>query len=260
MPDNLFYGTVEADEVLLSAQIAGRIVQLDAEEGARIEQGDLLVAIDDAIYRAQKKQAEAAVNAAYSQQSVIKASEQGVNVNLDRTQKLLATGSATQMQLDGLETQQGVLEAQKKVVHSQAAQARAAVKLADEQLAFTRVVAPLSGTIIRLHVERGESVFPGSALMTIADLSSMEVKIYVPEPMLGEIKLEQEVLLFTDTYPNKPLTGRVAHIAEQAEFTPKNVQTRDERVRLVYAVKVRVPNPDGILKIGMPVDASFVTE
>jgi len=96
--------------------------------------------------------------------------------------------------------------------------------------------------------------------VTLADLSFMEVRIYVPGPMLGRIQLGQTVDLETDSYPDRAFTGTVATIAEEAEFTPKNVQTRDERVRLVYAVKVRVPNPDGTLKTGMPVDAWFARQ
>jgi len=258
--DDSFYGTVEAVEVTLSAQVAGRIVELNAEEGARVSEGDLLVRVDDAVYQAQRDQAQAAVSTALSQHAVINASRDGLETNLDRTKKLLSGGSATQMQLDNLEAQDDVLQAQKRVVNSQAAQARAMVRMAEEQLSFARIVAPIDGTVVRLHVEPGETVFPGSTLMTLADLSTMEVKIYVPEPMLGKIKMGQQVTLTTDSFPNKPLTGVVSTIAETAEFTPKNVQTRDERVRLVYAVKVRAANPDGILKIGMPVDARFVTE
>jgi HlyD family secretion protein len=101
-------------------------------------------------------------------------------------------------------------------------------------------------------------VFPGSALLTLADLSTLEVKIYVPGPLVGKIKLGQRVEMLTDSFPNRPFIGAISKISDQAEFTPKNVQTRDERVRLVYAVTVRVPNPDGVLKIGMPVDARFL--
>jgi HlyD family secretion protein len=164
------------------------------------------------------------------------------------------------MQLDDVETQEEVLKAQQKVVHAQVVQAEAALQLAETQLAYTRVIAPVSGTVIRRDVELGETVLPGSALMTLADLSTMEVKVYIPGPMLGKIRIGQRVDLVTDSYPDRRLRGSVATIADEAEFTPKNVQTRDERVRLVYRVKVRVPNPDGILKTGMPVDAWFVEE
>jgi HlyD family secretion protein len=256
--DESLYGTVEAVEVLVSAQVMGQITGLFADEGERVQEGKLVVTVDDSLYRAQVEQARVTVESARSQSAVVKANLDGVHIALARTRKLLSTGSATQMQLDDVETQEAVLNAQQKVVRAQVVQAEAALELAETQLAYTRVSAPVSGTVIRRDVELGETVLPGSALMTLADLSSMEVKVYVPGPMLGKIRLAQRVDLVTDSYPDRRFTGAVATIADEAEFTPKNVQTRDERVRLVYRVKVRVPNPDGILKTGMPVDAWFV--
>ncbi len=252
-----YYGTIEADEVLISAQLAGRVLELTVDEGDRVEQGQLLVRLDDSIYAAQLGQAEAAVRLAASQNGVIGANTEGIDINLARTKKLLDTGSATQMQLDNLEIQRSALDAQRQVIGSQVNQARATVKLAQTQLGYSRITSPLTGVVLRRHVLPGETVFPGSALLTVADLSTLEVKIYVPGPVLGKIRLGQQVQLFTDSYPNQPFVGTIARISNQAEFTPKNVQTRDERVRLVYAVTVRVPNPDGVFKIGMPVDAVF---
>ena len=258
--DESFYGTVEAVEVLVSVQVMGRITGLLADEGERLQEGQLVVTIDDLLYRAQVEQARVTVESARSQSAVVKANLDGVHIALARTRKLLSKGSATQMQLDDVETQESVLKAQQKVVAAQVVQAEAALQLAETQLAYTRVSAPLSGTVIRRDVELGETVLPGSALMTLADLSTMEVKVYIPGPMLGKIRLAQGVDLVTDSYPDRKFRGSVATIADEAEFTPKNVQTRDERVRLVYQVKVRVQNPDGILKTGMPVDAWFVEE
>ncbi len=258
--DESFYGTVEAVEVLVSAQVMGRITSLAAEEGERVEEGRLVVTIDDLLYGAQVEQAREAVASATSQSAVVKAQLDGVDITLARIRKLLSTGSATEMQLDDAETQESVLKAQQQVVQAQVVQAEAALHLAKTQLAYTQVRAPVSGTVIRRDVELGETVLPGSALMTLADLSTMEVKVYIPGPMLGKIRLGQRVDVVTDSYPDRRFSGSVATIADEAEFTPKNVQTRDERVRLVYQVKVRVPNPDGVLKTGMPVDAWFVQE
>jgi HlyD family secretion protein len=238
--------------------VAGRIIELNAEEGGRVEEGALLVRIDDSLYAAQLRQAQAAVRTAASQDHVIDANTEGVDINVNRTKRLLDVGSATQMQLDNLNTARSTLDAQRQVVGSQVNQARAVVHLAQTQLGYTRIVSPLSGVVLRRHVLAGETIFPGSALLTIADLSVLEVKIYVPGPLLGKIKIGQQVELFTDSFPNRPFLGAISRISDQAEFTPKNVQTRDERIRLVYAVTVRVPNPDGVLKIGMPVDARFV--
>lgn len=258
--DESFYGTAEAVEVLVSAQVTGRITGLFAEEGQRVEQGQLVTTIDDSLYRAQVEQARENVETTGSQLAVLKARLAGVQTMLARIRKLLSTGSATEQQLDDLETEEAVLKAQQKVVQTQVLQAEAALEVAQTQLGYTRVHAPLGGTVLRRDVEVGETVLPGSALMALADLSVMDVKIYVPGPMLGRIRLGERVEVVTDSYPDRRLSGSVATIADEAEFTPKNVQTRDERVRLVYRVKVRVPNPDGILKSGMPVDAWFLQE
>lgn len=258
--DRSFYGTVEAVEVVVSAQVTGRITGLFAEEGQKVEQGRLVVTIDDLLYRAQVDQARMAVESAGAQSVVVNAGLDGVRILLARTRKLVSAGSATETQLDDLETQEAVLKAQQEVIQAQVAQAQAALRLTETQLAYTRISAPVGGTVLRRNAELGETVLPGSALMTLADLSTLEVHVYVPGPMLGKIRLGRRVELVTDSYPGRMLTGTVATIADQAEFTPKNVQTRDERVRLVYRVKVRVPNPEGILKTGMPVDAWFVEE
>ena len=258
--DASFYGTVEAVEVLVSAQVTGRITGLFVDEGQRVEQGLPVVTIDDLLYQAQVEQARAAVAFARSQFAVLKAELKGVRIALARIRKLRSTGSATEMQLDEVETKESVLKAQEKVVGAQVVSAETALHLAETQLSYTRIEAPVSGTVIRRDVELGETVLPGSALMTLADLSTMEVKVYIPGPMLGRIRIGQGVDLVTDSYPDRSFRGSVATIADEAEFTPKNVQTRDERVRLVYQAKVRVSNPEGILKTGMPVDAWFVEE
>jgi HlyD family secretion protein len=255
--DRSFYGTVEAVEVVVSSQVTGRILELPVEEGSHVEAGALLVRIEDSLYQAQAEQARTGIQSARSQYAVVNANLNGVRTSLRRTRKLLRTGAATEMQLDDLQTREAGLLAQKQVIESQVAQAEAALHLAETQLGYTRIRAPLSGTLLRRDVEPGETAFPGSALMTLADLTLMKVTVYLPGPMLGKIRIDQPVDVVTDSYPGKPLTGTVETISDEAEFTPKNVQTREERVRLVYAVKVRLPNPDGILKSGMPVDATF---
>jgi HlyD family secretion protein len=244
--------------VLISAQVAGQVVEMPVTEGQVVQPGDLLARIDDTPYRAQLRQAEALVKAAGSQANAVAATQQGVRTEVSRTQKLLSSGSASDMQLDLLKTQRSALEAQHQAVSSQVEQARAAVALAQTQLGFARVVAPQGGTVLRTHAQVGETMFPGAALLTLADLQTMEIYVYIPEPMLGKVKLDQMVEVFTDSEPGKPRQGRVSYVADTAEFTPKNVQTKDERVRLVYKVKVTIPNADGALKIGMPVDVRFL--
>ena len=244
--ENRFYSTAEVDELVVSAQVAGKIVELPAEEGKTVSPGDLLARIDDTPYQAQLNQAEAALAA-------VDANLEGLEDNLVRTDKLRKSGSATEMQYDTLKAQTQALRAQKRAAAAQ-------VELARTQFSYTRVMSPVTGTVLRVDVKKGETAFLGSALLTLADLSIMDVKVFIPEPMLGKIKFGQQVEIISDSFPRQPLWGRVAYISPEAEFTPKNIQTREERTRLVYQVKVRVPNPDGILKIGMPLDAVFVKE
>ena len=130
-------------------------------------------------------------------------------------------------------------------------------RLVTTQIAKADVVSPIDGVVLTKGIEAGETAMPGAALYTLADLARPWVRIYIPETLLGHVKLGQKVSVTNDSFPGKTYPGRVVQIASEAEFTPKNVQTRTERVRLVYAVKVALDNVDGELKIGMPVDARF---
>jgi len=114
--------------------------------------------------------------------------------------------------------------------------------------------------VLRKHVEPGEIIAPGTPAVTVADLRNIWLKIYVPEPQLGRVKLGQAAGITTDSYPGKVYRGRVTFINSEAEFTPKNVQTQEERVKLVFAVKITVDNPAQELKPGMPADAKIALD
>ncbi len=136
--------------------------------------------------------------------------------------------------------------------------ARQALEVARTREAYTTVVAPLSGVILAEHVEPGEQVGAGTPVVTIGDLERVWLRGYMDEADLGRVHLGQDVQVTTDTYPGKVYAGRVSFIASDAEFTPKTVQTQKERVKLVYRVKVAIPNPSMELKPGMPADARIV--
>jgi len=133
--------------------------------------------------------------------------------------------------------------------------AKAARELADTQLRYTRLKAPIKGIITSRNVELGEVVSPGRQVFSLSDLSTVDLKIFVPETEIGKVKPGQKVQVKVDTFPEKAYWGRVAYISPQGEFTPKIIQTHKERVKLVYLVKVKIPNPDLELKSGMPADA-----
>ncbi len=141
---------------------------------------------------------------------------------------------------------------------SRSARAREARTLAEMRLGFTLVRAPMTGVVLADHVEAGEYVGPGTPVITIGALDTMWLRAYIDETDLGRVKLGQRVQVSTDTYPDKTYDGVVSFIASEAEFTPKNVQTDKERVKLVYRVKVDVPNPASELKPGMPADGRIL--
>ena len=163
--------------------------------------------------------------------------------------------------LDDLEA--GPTEEEIAIAEAQVRQAEAAVRLIDAQIAQLTLTAPMDGTVTSRSAQAGETASAGSPLLTIANLDVVTLVIYVPVSRVGQVRLGQEVEVQVDSFPGRVFVGQVVNIAGEAEFTPRNVQTQEERVNLVFAVKVRVPNPDLKLKPGMPADAelgSFVKE
>ena len=138
---------------------------------------------------------------------------------------------------------------------ARAAQAEAAVKAAQVQLGYTRIFSPMNGTVTLRNLEPGDLVTPGLPILRLAALNKVWLRVFVSETDLGRVKIGQTATITSDTYPNKQYHGRVIEISQQAEFTPKNVQTREEREKLVYGVKIEVDNPEQELKLGMPADA-----
>jgi hypothetical protein len=158
-----------------------------------------------------------------------------------------------QAQVDGLQV--GATQEQIAAVRAQVEIARAALEALEVRVGKFTLQAPISGLVLERPVHVGELALPGAPLMTLGDLDRVTLTVYVPEDQLGRVQLGQPVSVTVDAYPDRTFRGMVAFIAGQAEFTPKNVQTREERVNMVFAVKVKLPNPDHALKPGMPADA-----
>jgi len=135
--------------------------------------------------------------------------------------------------------------------------ARAQVRTAQAMLAFTRVSAPIDGRVTERNLEPGELVTPGAPIVQIADLATVWMKVYIPATEVGRVKFGQSAKVVCDALPDKVFTGKVVEVAEKPEFTPKNVQTRDERTKQIFWVKIEMPNPDGDLKPGMPGEATI---
>jgi HlyD family secretion protein len=179
------------------------------------------------------------------------------NAQIDAARAQLATAEA------GLAAAQAKLDAalagptaeQLAAAEAQVRQVEAAAGVLEAQVGKLTSAAPRSGVVTKRLVRAGETVAPGAPLLTLADLDTLTLTVYVSERDLGRVRTGQEVDLAVDAYPRETFRGAISSIGTRAEFTPRNVQTKQERVNLVFAIKVRVANPDGRLKPGMPVDA-----
>jgi HlyD family secretion protein len=163
-----------------------------------------------------------------------------------------------QAQLDGLKA--GATAEEIAVAEAQVEQARAGldslIVLRNKQI----IVAPVGGVVLEVNIHTGELTVPGGTMLTLGQLDQVTLTVYVPENRLGQVKIGQQVAVSVDSFPGRTFEGTVVRIAEEAEFTPRNVQTKEERVNMVFAVDVRIPNPDHALKPGVPADAMILTE
>jgi HlyD family secretion protein len=237
-------GTVEVTEVNLGFKMPGRVVELLVDEGQRVTQGERLSSLDSSELRSIVAEARAAVSAA-------EANYEKANKDIERYRPLAGEGVITTQQLDSATRAHDV-------ARSQLYQARSALRASEARLADMVLLSPVTGVVLSKNVERGETVGPGVAVYSLGDLEKPWVKVYVNETKLGLVKLGQQAQIFVDTYPGKSYEGRVTYIASEAEFTPKTVQTQEERVKLVFGVKVGVQNIDDELKPGMPADVKIL--
>lgn len=266
------YGNFEAEAVMVSAQVQGTLLTLNAEEGSNLEQGLRVGSIDSVPAMLKKSQLIA-------QRSVISAKianldaqlkvqeEQRLNLEreVNRTAGLLKDGAATPQQNDDirgrlrvLESQTEALRSQRGIIGGELSVLNAQLAEADNMLSKCRIVNPISGTVLEKYAEAGELMVPGKALYKIANTGTMELKVYIPGTMLSSVSAGDSVTVHIDGRDGNLLShpGTVTWISDQVEFTPKIIQTRDERVNMVYAVKISVAN-DGSLKIGMPGEVVF---
>lgn len=284
-------GHVEATDVRISTKIAGRLEALRVKEGDTVEAGrelavvdttDVLLALQQARAEREGALAELRLRRAGARQEDIaelksqirgvEADLAGAQRDLDRMQQLLDRGSGTAKARDDARTRRDVLAARlaasgeslarlragsrpEEIDASRARLAATEARIAqlEQQLRDARVTSPLGGVVTEKIAEAGELLQAGSPLLVVTDLRSPWLTVYVTGPDLGRIRLGQEAEVVTDDGQSRK--GTITFIAAQAEFTPKNAQTRDERVKLVYKLKVGLDNPDGLFKPGMPAEA-----
>jgi HlyD family secretion protein len=284
-------GTIECTQVQVAPQVAGRIVSLPPQEGAAVKKGDLIAQVDPTDYELRRDEARAGLALAQAQldlmlagarnEDIERAREQvnearaaagAADADRLRIQQVFDKQSATQKQMDDAKAQaertaaalaaaeqnlakltRGNRQEEIRITQAQADQAKARLAAAEKAVTDCTVVAPMDGIVTTRSREEGETVSAGSPLVTLSRLDEVWLSIYLPETRLRLVKLRGNARVKLDGDP-KFYKGTVTFISPEAEFTPKNVQTPDERAKLVYRVKITLANPDGLFKPGMPAD------
>ena len=274
-------GTIEATEVTLSAQAGGQIERVIADEGDMVQLGDTLLIIDNTDWVYQLEQMRGGYEMAAAQfrlalkgareEDVIQSEADYKNAedDLKRMKDLYRAKSVSEKQLDDAQTRftisqqtwekmkRGSRQEEIDAARARRDQAKAQMASLQKKVNDCVVTAQASGTVTKRFVEQGELASTGMALYRISILSSMDITIYVSESDLPKIKLNQKAIVNIDAFQNRDYEGKVTFISPTAEFTPKNIETKDERTKLVFSVKVKVPNPDGTLKGGIPADVTL---
>lgn len=266
------FGNFEADPVIVSSEISGKIIQLNVTKGQKVETGFIAAIIDTIQSNLKLKQVEAQKAAVVvkrqsiqSQIAVFEEQIKNLEINEKRIAQMVKDQAATQKQLDDITGQINVIEKQIESTKTQYTLVNKELEVLDSQMETTldllsrsTIKSPVNGTILETYAEQGELATPGRALFKIANLDDLTLKVYVSGAQLPYVKIGQQVNVIVDKSENEnqTLSGTVTWIASEAEFTPKIIQTKEERVKLVYAVKVAVKN-NGTLKIGMPGEISW---
>ena len=290
--DNSFEaaGTFEADETIVSSEMSGKILSLNVQEGALLYKDSIIGTIDATNVSLQQEQVEASINALQQKTADAGPQIQLLQNQLDvqqaqlnnllhektRVENLLKADAATGKQLDDITAQLDIARKQMNVTQQQiavqknniATQNRSILSEADplkkrvaqlkDQAGRASIINPVTGTVITKYAETGEVTAAGKALYKIADLSSLNLRAYITGIQLSQFTLNQSIKVFIDNGAKKykEYTGTIIWVSDKAEFTPKTIQTKEERANLVYAIKVKVKN-DGFLKIGMYGEVKF---
>lgn len=262
------YGNFEATEITISAENNGKLMQFDVDEGLTLKKEQFIGYIDTislALKREQLNVSKAVVSSKYdgvlSQISVLKAKLKTANTNKARIENLIQDNAGTQKQLDDVNGEIDIINSQIRSVEIQNAPAvnelksiDVQIKQIDDQIQKSKIINPVNGTVLTKYAEPNEITTFGKPLYKIADLETMQLRVYISETQLAHVKIGQEVAVKIDNAETmNSYKGKISWIASEAEFTPKIIQTKEERVALVYAVKIDVKN-DGSLKIGMPAE------
>lgn len=275
-------GTIEGTDVNIGTEVTGKVKAVRVEEGSRVERGDTLVVIDDAEYQLQLRSAEANANAADAQyrlalegsrkEDILQAETAFRTAETDylRMKELIAAQTITQKQYDDVyaryiaaqQTYQKLVRGLRKseidAAYARREQAAAQADQWRKKVRDCSIISPTEGIVSLKAVEAGELVTPGANVLRVTYLDKVKLTIYVNEAQLGNVQLGQRAEVMTDNNPERVHEGKVVYISPNAEFTPKNVQTKEERTKLVFGVKIEVENKSGVLKPGLPADAKLI--
>jgi HlyD family secretion protein len=292
----LVYGNIEATEVDMSFKIPGRVIHRSVDEGDFVKKGSEVATLEGEDLKRQAEEARASVQAAEARLREALAGSRSQEIkqawataekarsdrdqlksDWERAEALFKEGvipvqsreqasTSYQMALaaykEAMEHYDLVKEGPRKedidALKASLEQAKALLNLREVQLSYANLTSPVSGVVLVKNIEPGEMVSAGTPVVTIADLNDVWLKAYISETDLGRVKYNQRVNVKTDTYPDKIYWGRISFISSEAEFTPKNIQTHEERVKLVYRIKVTLENPQMELKPGMPADGEII--
>lgn len=261
-----FSGTMEATTIRVSAQTSGLVTSRPVEEGDTVSAGSLLATIETRKLDLQADQGSAQLReldfqiAALDRQIAAQRSTLALwDSRVQRYAALRASQAISTQTLDDATAQRDALreqlrslDANRAALQSRKAQVGSGIAMTRTSITDASVPSPISGTVLVTYAERGEYALPGTPICDVADLTSMWTMIYIEEPLLGAVRLGQRAEVLVDGL-SSPLEGVVRWVSPRAEFTPKTILTEDTRTSLVYAVKIAVRNPEGRLKIGMPV-------
>lgn len=247
-------GVVESVQRDLSFRIPGLITAINYDEGDLVDSGAAIASLDSSELAASADQVQKSYLATKANIGQLNVQLSMVNRNLNKVSELLKSGAANQTQFDDLSDQKRQLQAQLEYAAKNLESQQAMVDLAAIRKSYTVLASPIKGKVISRQYEPGEVAVTGSPVVSLADLDNLTIRIYLPEIYLGRVQLGKEIAIEIDSHPGKLFTGKITFISDKAEFTPKNVQTKQERVKQVFAIKVSCNSQGGILKPGLPCD------
>jgi HlyD family secretion protein len=276
LPAGLLYGNgrIEGTEVRVGAELQGRIVESRLVEGQTVQRGDLLVRIDDADLQIRLAQAAAELSALDREhvrvEEELRTAQhhlQTADIDFRRYRELQERGTATPQRLEQAENtfqdargRAALLQAQVAEVEAHQEAMRQSIRFVRSQIEKTEIHAPLAATILLKGVEPGEVVQPGRTVAVLVDLSSLELRVFIPEGDLARIRLGEAARVRTDAFPDRYWVATVIRVDQRAQFTPRDIHMPAERVTMVFGVVLSVANPTGELKPGMPADAWIRTQ